>query len=63
MKTFYLTHHLYQSIGRSDPQLSSSSQKLEGVKIGKTFTKWGNLDEKLLNGVIIVKIVKLGGKN
>jgi hypothetical protein len=28
---------------------------LEGVKIGKTFTKWGNLNENLLNGVISVK--------
>jgi hypothetical protein len=28
---------------------------LEGVKIGKTFAKWGNLDENLLNRVISVK--------
>jgi hypothetical protein len=33
-----------------------------GVKNGKTFPKWGNLDEKLLNGVISVQNGKLGGK-
>jgi hypothetical protein len=35
---------------------------LEGVKIGKTFAKWGNLDENLLNGVISVKKLKIGVK-
>jgi hypothetical protein len=27
------------------------------------FAKWGNLDENLLNGVISVKKLKIGGKN
>jgi hypothetical protein len=49
------------------PDNRSSRQKaykiLEGVKIGKTFAKWGNLDENLLNGVISVKKLKIGGKN
>jgi hypothetical protein len=35
-------------------------KNLEGVKVGTSFVKWGNSDEKLLNGVIIVK---LGVKN
>ena len=35
---------------------------LDGVKIGKDITKWGNLDDNLLNRVIGVKKVKLGGK-
>jgi hypothetical protein len=33
------------------------------VKIGKTFVKWGNTDEKILNGVVSVKKIKLRGKN
>jgi hypothetical protein len=37
-------------------------KSLDGVKIGRNYTKWGNQDEKLLNGVINVKIVKLEGK-
>jgi hypothetical protein len=40
-----------------------ATKKLEGVKNVMIFTKWGNLDENLLNRVISVKIVKLGGKN
>jgi hypothetical protein len=36
---------------------------LEGVKIGTTITKWSNLDENLLNGIITVKKIKLEGKN
>jgi hypothetical protein len=39
-----------------------SLQKLVGVTIDTTFTKWGNWEENLLNGVISVKIVKLEGK-
>jgi hypothetical protein len=35
---------------------------LVGVKIGKTFAKWGNLNENLLNRVISIKKLKLGGK-
>jgi hypothetical protein len=34
---------------------------LKGVKSGKTFVTWGNLDEKLLNRVISVKNVKVEG--
>jgi hypothetical protein len=36
---------------------------LKGVKTAKTFAKWGNMDEKLLNGVNGVENVKLRGKN
>jgi hypothetical protein len=42
--------------------LSKRPKILRGVKYGKTFSKWGNLDEKLLNGVISVQNGKLGGK-
>jgi hypothetical protein len=38
-------------------------KKLDRVKIDTVCTKWGNLDENLLNGVIAVKIIELGGKN
>jgi hypothetical protein len=41
----------------------SNCKKLEGVKMGTILIKWGNLDENLLNRVISVKNVKLGGKN
>jgi hypothetical protein len=44
-------------------QPSKTQKILEGVKIGKTFSKWGNLDENLLNGVISVKKLKIGSKN
>jgi hypothetical protein len=41
----------------------SIAQKiLGGVKNGTTCAKWGNLDENVLNEVISVKKVKLGGK-
>jgi hypothetical protein len=33
------------------------------VKSGKSFAKWGNYGEKLLNWVITVKNMKLWGKN
>jgi hypothetical protein len=33
------------------------------VKSGKGFVKWGKTDEKILNGVISVKNINLGGKN
>jgi hypothetical protein len=36
---------------------------LEGVNIDKVFVKWGNLNEKLLNGVISVKMLKLRVKS
>ena len=39
------------------------SKSLRGVKYGKTFTKWSNLDEKMLNGVISVTNDKTWGKN
>jgi hypothetical protein len=43
-------------------QPSKTHKVLEGVKICKTFAKWGNFDENLLNGVISVKKMKIGGK-
>jgi hypothetical protein len=43
-------------------QISKQSKSLRGVKIGKTFTKWGNLDKKFLNGVNSVTNNKLGAK-
>jgi hypothetical protein len=42
--------------------LSKRSQNSRGG-LAIFFTKWGNLNEKLLNGVISVKKLKLGGKN
>jgi hypothetical protein len=47
----------------AETHLSNPWKNLEGVKVGTIFTKWGNSDKNLLNGVITVKIVKLGGKN
>jgi hypothetical protein len=32
------------------------------VKSGKGFVKWGKMNEKILNGIISVKNIKLGGK-
>jgi hypothetical protein len=51
------------SVSRVKTYLSNCLKKLDGVKIDTVYTKWGNLDENLLNGVIAVKIIKLGGKN
>jgi hypothetical protein len=48
---------------RSGPSRQKAQKILEGVKIGITFAKWGNLDENLLNGVISVKKLKIWGKN
>jgi hypothetical protein len=45
------------------PSHQKAQKILEGVKIGKTFAKWGNLDKNLLNGVISVKKLKIWGKN
>ena len=42
---------------------SECSKKLNGVNCGNIFAKWGKMDEILLNGVISVKNVKIGGKN
>ena len=42
---------------------SKRPQNLNGVKFGKQITKWGNSDDNLLNRVISVKKIKLGGKN
>jgi hypothetical protein len=42
--------------------VSKCLQNLKEVKNGKSFAKWGNLAEKMLNGVISVKEVKLEGK-
>jgi hypothetical protein len=47
--------HVYQTTG---PCRKKTHKILEGVKIGKTFAKWGNLDENLLNEVISVKKLK-----
>jgi hypothetical protein len=44
-------------------RMDGENKILEGVKIGITFAKWGNLDENLLNRVISVKKLKIGGKN
>jgi hypothetical protein len=38
-------------------------KKIYMVKVDTVYTKWSNLDENLLNGVIAVKIIELGGKN
>jgi hypothetical protein len=51
------------TVSRGRTYLSNCLKKLDGVKIGTVYTKWGNLDENLLNGVIAVKIFELGGKN
>lgn len=45
----HMTNHVQKILGR--------------VKIGKTLAKWGITDEKILNRVIHVKNIKLGGKN
>jgi hypothetical protein len=60
MKKVYVACHLYLEAG---PTYRIAGKKLDGVKIGTVYTKWGNLDENLLNGVIAVKIIELGGKN
>jgi hypothetical protein len=60
MKIVYIAHSLYLV---AETHLSNPWKNLEGVKVGTIFTKWGNSDKNLLNGVITVKIVKLGGKN
>jgi hypothetical protein len=43
--------------------MSKSFNSSKGVKFGNFFPKWGNYEEIMLNGGIIVKIVKLGDKN
>jgi hypothetical protein len=50
-------------VSRGGTYLSNCLKKLDGVKIGTVYTKWGNLNENLLNRVIAVKIIELGGKN
>jgi hypothetical protein len=50
-------------VSRGRTYLSNCLKKLDGVKIGTIYTKWGNLNENLLNRVIAVKIIELGGKN
>jgi hypothetical protein len=58
------TLHLFVRVPDDrDPTVKKAHKILEGVKVGKTFAKWGNLDENLLNGVINVKNLKIGGKN
>jgi hypothetical protein len=58
-KVVYIAHNLYLV---AETHLLNRRKNIEGVKVGTIFTKWGNSDENLLNGVIAVKIVKLGGK-
>jgi hypothetical protein len=58
MKKVYLAHNLYLA---AETHLSNLWKNIEGVKVGIIFTKWGSPDENLLNGVIAIKIVKLGG--
>jgi hypothetical protein len=48
---------------RLEPIYHITCKILVRVKNGKTFTKRGNVNKNLLNGVISVKNVKLGGKN
>jgi hypothetical protein len=42
--------------------MTNPTQNLEGVNSDKTSDKWGNPDEKQLNGVISVNNVKVRGK-
>jgi hypothetical protein len=59
-KIVYIAHNLYLV---AETHQLNQQKNLEGVNVGTIFTKWGNLDENLLYGVITVKFVKLGGKN
>ena len=43
--------------------LTKQSKTLSGIKSGKNYAKWGKWGEFLLNGVIVVINIKLGGKN
>jgi hypothetical protein len=43
--------------------IANPTKKLEGVNSGVTSDKWGNPDEKLLNGITSVSNVKVRGKN
>jgi hypothetical protein len=43
--------------------VAKHSKSFRGVKNGRTFTKWGNLDKKMLNWVSNVTNGKLWGKN
>jgi hypothetical protein len=43
--------------------MANPIQNLQGVNSGETSYKWGNPDEKLLNGVISVNNVRVRGKN
>jgi hypothetical protein len=60
MKIVYIARNLYLV---AETHLSNPWKNLKRVKVGTIFTKWGNSDKNLLNRVITVKIVKLGGKN
>lgn len=53
-----VTCHLY-----ARPMLQTALEFFKWVKFDIIFTKWGNTDEKLLNGVIHVKKIELWGKN
>jgi hypothetical protein len=47
---------------RFGPHDRSRCKLLGRVKTGKSFAKWGNMDENLLNGAISAQKIKLGGK-
>jgi hypothetical protein len=57
---------IYTIHPNGDPNVISQGIRspliLEGVNFDKVFVKWGNLNEKLLNGVISVKNVKVEDK-
>jgi hypothetical protein len=58
----YVAYHLYLYL-ESASTYPISFKKIRQDKIDTVYTKWGNLDEKLLNRVIAIKIIELGGKN
>jgi hypothetical protein len=43
--------------------MANPTKNLERVNSGETSDKWGNPDEKLLNGITSVSNVKVRGKN
>ena len=45
------------------PAHQNARKNLKWVNCGKTFAKWGKMDEILLNRVISVKNIKIEGKN
>ena len=45
------------------PAHQNARKILKWVNCGKTFAKWGKMDEILLNRVISVKNIKIKGEN